>query len=99
MDRYIAQMADEALNAMCGSESLTKRLEKARMHFGFPAKEGFLRTAPEGVRESITAFMKSKGGRGCSKSASLVQSAIYAVLKEFGRQDALLSLSLERKGK
>jgi len=53
MDRYIAQMADEALNAMCGSESLTKRLEKARMHFGFPAKEGFLRTAPEGVRESI----------------------------------------------
>ena len=97
MELYIAQKADEALEAMCGRESLTKRLEKARMCFGFVADDYFLATAPVDVRESITALMKSKGGRGCSKSAALVQSAIYSTFVEFGRQDALLSLSLKRK--
>jgi hypothetical protein len=97
MELYIAQKADEALEAMCGRESLTKRLEKARMCFGFVADDYFLATAPVDVRESITALMKSKGGRGCSKSAALVQSAIYSAFVEFGRQDALLSLSLKQK--
>ena len=99
MERYIAQMADEALTAMCGGESLTKRLRMAQMHFGFVSKDYFLATAPEEVRESIVAFLKCRTGRGSTRAGALAATAIASSLIEFGRQDALLSSSLERKGK
>ena len=73
MERYIAQMADKALTAMCGRESLTKRLRKAQMEFGFVSKDYFLRTAPEEVRQSIIAFMKCKTGRGSREPRQLLR--------------------------
>ena len=97
MERYIAQKADQALEAMCGRESLTKRLKSAKMYFLSVSDDYFLGTAPEDVRESITAFLKSKTGRGSKRAAALVKSAICSSLLEFGRQDALLSLSLKQK--
>ena len=99
MERYIAQKADQALEAMCGRESLTKRLKNAQMHFIFVSDEHHLGTAPEHVRKSITAFLKCKTGRGSMRSAALAHSAIASALIEFGRSDALLSLSLKQKGK
>ncbi len=85
MERYIAQKAGEALEAMCGSGSLTSRLRKARLCFAVVAGDTFLAKAPESVRESITAFMKSRVGRGSRNGAALVQSAIALSLMEFGR--------------
>ena len=99
MERYIAQKADQALEAMCGRESLTKRLKNAKMHLVSVSDDHFLRTAPEDVRESITAFLKSKTGRGSRRSAALAKYAILSTLVEFGRYDALLSLRLKRKHK
>ncbi|MGA3162580.1 MAG: hypothetical protein ABSD77_00040 [Verrucomicrobiota bacterium] len=99
MKRYIAQKADEALEAMCGRESLTERLKTAQMHFIFISDDHHLGSAPEHVRESITAFLKCKTGRGSMRAAALAKAAICSTLVEFGRQDALLSLSLKRKGK
>jgi hypothetical protein len=97
MERYIAQRADQALEAMCGRESLTKRLQNAKMYFLSVSNDHFLGTAPEDVRESITVFLKSKTGRGSKRSSALVKSAICSSLLEFGRQDALLSLSLKQQ--
>jgi len=97
MNRYVAQKADQALEAMCGSESLTKRLKNAKLHFLFVSNDYFLGTAPEDVRESITVFLKSKTGRGAKKAVALVKSAICSSLLEYGRQDALISLSLKQK--
>jgi hypothetical protein len=97
MERYIAQMADEALKAMCGRESLTKRLRKAQLPFIFVMDEHHLGTAPKDVRESITAFLKCRMGRGSMRAAALAQEAIASALVEFGRSDALLSLRLKQK--
>jgi len=69
------------------------------MHFSWVSKEHFLGTAPEHVRESITAFLKCKTGRGSMRSAALARAAIASALIEFGRHDALLSLSLKQKCK
>jgi len=99
VERYIAQKADEALDAMCGRESLTKRLKMAQMHFVFVSDEHHLGTAPEDVRKSITAFLNCKTGRGSARSASLAAQAIYFALVEWGRQDALQSLRLKQNCK
>jgi hypothetical protein len=99
MKCYVAQKADQALEAMCGRGSLTKRLKTAQMHFIFVSDEHHLGTAPEHVRKSITAFLKCKTGRGSRRSAALAAEAIASTLIEFGRSDALLSLSLKQKGK
>lgn len=87
MERYIAQKAGEALEAMCGKESLTERLNNAKMYFGTVSGDGFLSIAPKNVRESITAFMKSDTEKGSLESAALVTTAISLTLFEFGRQD------------
>jgi hypothetical protein len=87
MERYIAQKANEALEAMCGRDSLTSRLRKARLCFASVEGDAFLASAPESVRKSITAFMKSSGGRGCHNGAALVQTAISLSLMEFGREE------------
>jgi len=97
MERYIAQMADDALRAMCGRESLTKRLRKAQLHFIFVNDEHHLGAAPEDVRHSIAAFLKCRTGRGSMKAAALAQEAIASALIEFGRCDALLSMRLKQK--
>jgi hypothetical protein len=97
MERYIAQKAGEALEAMCGRESLTKRLREARLRFLTVAGDHFLDSAPEDVRESIKAFLKCKVGRGSRHAAALASSAIALTLMEFGRSDALLSLSLKQR--
>jgi len=99
VERYIAQKADQALEAMCGRESLTKRLKHAQMHLIFVSDEHHLGSAPKHVRESITAFLKCETGRGSRRSAALAHAAIADALIEFGRSDALLSVSLRRKGK
>jgi hypothetical protein len=95
MERYIAQMADEALEAMCGGLSLTGRLQKAQMHFQFISDEHYL----QNVRESIVAFLKCKTGRGSLKSAALAHSAIASVLIEWGRSEARLLSSLKKRTK
>jgi hypothetical protein len=98
MKLYIAQKADQALEAMCGRESLTERLRHAQMHFFFVSDEHHLGSAPKHVRESISAFLKCKTARGSMGSAALAHAAIADALIEFGRSDALLSASLRRKG-
>jgi hypothetical protein len=97
MKRYIAQMADEALKAMCGRESLTERVKKAQMQFIFVWDDYHLGSVPEHVRESITAFLKCKTGRGSMRSAALAADAIASSLIEYGRSDAMLSLDLKEK--
>lgn len=97
MEPYIARKAGEALEAMCGKQSLTKRLENARDCFAKASNEHFLSTAPQDVRESITAFMRSKGGRGCPKAVALVQDVIYFTLVEYGREHAGASQTAKRK--
>jgi len=98
MNRYIAQKAGEALEAMCGKHSLTRRLRNARLCFAVASTDAFLSTASDGVRDSIIAFMKSKGrGPGCTKSAALAKSAICLTLLEFGRCGQKLSDSIRKQ--
>jgi hypothetical protein len=99
MEGYVGQKADQALDAMCGRESLTKRLQNAQMHFMSISNDHFLGSAPKLVRDSIKAFLKVKTGRGSRRAGRLAADAICSALVEFGRQDALLSLSLKQKGK
>jgi hypothetical protein len=99
MERYIAQKADQALEAMCSRESLTKRLKNAQMHFMAVSNDHFLGSAPEAVRKSIKAFLKCKTGRGSMRAAAVAADAIASALIEFGRSDVLLSQSLKQKSK
>jgi hypothetical protein len=97
MENHIARRANEALVAMCGCGSLTKRLRDAQFHFDSAWK--LIATAPEPVRQSIAAFLKCKTGRGSAKSATLAADAIYFALVEYGRQDALQSSRLKQNRK
>ena len=98
MEGYIAQRADQALQAMCGRGSLTKRLKDAQMYFLSVSNDYYLGSAPKDVRKSIKAFLKCKTGRGSRRAAGLAADAISSALIEFGRSDALLNLSLKQKG-
>ena len=50
METYIAQKAQQALEALTTEETLEDRLRAARMHFSLVTDEHYLKSAPAEVR-------------------------------------------------
>lgn len=92
MERYLAQKADQAFEAMCGPESLTDRIKNAKLHFISVSGDHYLSTAPAEVRESITELMEIDLDHELPRAAVVVRNAIASTLEEFARQEAAEAL-------
>ncbi|HZM05055.1 MAG TPA: hypothetical protein VFC44_18800 [Candidatus Saccharimonadales bacterium] len=86
MERYIAQMADEALGDMCGPEPLEYRVKLAQSRFSFVSSDHFLKTAPPEIGQNITTLIAMEG-KNTDHAAGLIRELIHAILAEFARQD------------
>jgi hypothetical protein len=85
MQNYIAQKAQQALEALSGGNSLPERLNLAKIHF--TACEQYLDEAPDDVRQHVRNFLNSDIEHDLGAASLALQSAIQAVFEECGRQD------------
>ena len=84
MQNYIAQKAQQALEALCEDRPLLKRLELAKLHF--ENCEQYLDTAPSEVQEDIRRFLGCDIERDVGQASLALQSAIEGVFEECGRE-------------
>jgi hypothetical protein len=87
VEGYIAQQADEALEALVSDKPLPKRLAEAHSHFQLATddKGFFLDSAPENVRDAIQTFVLLDVEKNTAEAARACKDAIAAVLEERGR--------------
>jgi len=86
MEQYIAQKAQQALEALCSDAPLRDRLKSARGHFCLVAGAHFLKTAPPEVGESITDFMDADIESDAGGAARELRTAIECVFESIGRE-------------
>jgi hypothetical protein len=89
MEHYIAQKAQQALEALTTPDSLRDRLELARMHFGFVTSDHYLSSSPATVRESLIAIRDMNKDEPFPSVAHKIRTAIETIFEEFGKLDAL----------
>jgi hypothetical protein len=87
VEGYIAQQADEALEALVSDKPLPERLAEAHSHFQLVSgDEGFfVGSAPENVRDAIRTFVLLDVEKNSVEAARACKDAIAAVLEERGR--------------
>jgi hypothetical protein len=91
MQHYIVQKAQQALEAICEEEPLSKRLDTAKSHLEYATQ--YLDTASEEVRNRVKAFIESDVVYDTRHSCLALQSAIISVFEEAGRDDVTLGKS------
>jgi hypothetical protein len=87
MERYIAQKAQQALEALTTDEPLEQRLKTARMHFSFVTIEHYLRSAPSEVRQYLGAIQAIADDEPLPDVARKVREAIGTVFEQLGREN------------
>jgi hypothetical protein len=86
MESYIAQKAQQALEALCGPEPLPDRLVSAYWHIQTIANDHFLKTAPEEVREYVTKFMACDVQQNPAGATQALRHTIQSIFEECGRK-------------
>lgn len=87
MDRYIAQKAQQALQALMTDETLRERLSAACGHL-LSIPDGLTQTAPAEIQECLTAVRNIPEHNSSTDTAGTVRDTIETILEEWGRQDA-----------
>ena len=86
MEAYIAQKADQALEALVSDKPLLERLAAAHSHFQLVTNdEFFLDSAPENVRDAIRSFVLLDVAKHTAEAARACKDAIAVVLEQRGR--------------
>jgi hypothetical protein len=89
IEHYIAQKAQQALEALTSADSLKDRLEAARDHFRFVTRDHYLSSCPETVRDCLIAVRDIANDESLPSLAHKIRTAIETIFEEFGKQDAV----------
>jgi hypothetical protein len=87
VEAYIADQADQALEALVSDKPLLERLAAAHSHFQLVSgDEGFfLDSAPENVRDAIQTFVLLDVAKHTAEAARACKDAIAVVLEQRAR--------------
>lgn len=87
MDRYLAQKADDALKAMCGTGSHEERVRGALAHLGsIPVEQ--IEEAPDDVQAALRDGLDVRADELNGDAAERIAGAIRAILEEWGAQNS-----------
>lgn len=88
MENYVAQKAQQALEALTSADSLKHRLEAARGHFRFVTNDHYLSSCPGAVRDCLIAVRDIANDETLPSVVYKIRTAIETILVQLGKQDA-----------
>ena len=86
MQNYIAQKAQQALEALTTDQPLEERLRTARMHFSLVTSDHYLQDAPADVQQYLAAVRDIPDGEPWPDTARKIREAIETVFEAWGRE-------------